>query len=155
MKNSIQAKKRNAKGPTPAKPAPLVQSSKKHWALLALCLVVACAGTWAIMEYVVWNRLPGELVGAWVVVEGPPEYHEAVFEFHRNGKMVGHLNDRENLRVMNAEVRVEADQLFITTRRPTTGEEMTVVQQIRTLNATSLVVEDERGRRLSMKRAIR
>lgn len=120
--------------------------------VLGTLLLLMGSGTWAFFEFVVWNKLPGELVGAWEVVHGPPEYKEAVFKFYRSGKMVGHLNDNGNLRIMNAEVRVDGNKIFITTRRPSTGEEKTIVQHVRTLTANRLVVEDEQGQRLSMER---
>ena len=154
MKYSIRAKKQFANNPAPIHPGSGAQqgSSLKRWVVLGLATSLVAGGTWALMEFVVWNKLPGELVGTWEVVLGPPEYNEAVFEFYRSGKLVAHMNDNGNLRTMNAEVRVEADKLFITTRRPSTGEEKTVVQHIRSLSATRLVVEDQQGSRMSMKR---
>ncbi len=154
MKNSIQAKKRNAKGPTPNRPAPPgATSSKKHWALLALCLVAACAGTWALMEYVVWSRVPSALVGKWVVVGG--EQDGATFDFFRNGTMIGHVNVNGNEHIIKADVSLEEDTLFITTTHPRTGQVDTKTQTIKTLNAKELVLQDERNKVFRMERAIR
>ena len=139
----------------PAPPLRLPQtprSSPLRWFVLGLGLLLAAGGSWAFAEFVVWNRLPGELVGTWEVVQGPPEYKEAVFEFYRSGKMVGHLNDKGNLRVMNAVVRVEEDKLIITTRQPSTGEEHVSVQTIRKVSDRELVVADEGGRIMKMVR---
>jgi uncharacterized protein (TIGR03066 family) len=154
MKHSVKAKKKHDNRPAPANPIALPQArtSPKRWAVLGLGLVLACGGTWAFMEFVIWNKLPSELVGDWEVVQGPPEYKDAVFEFYRSGKMVGRLNDRGNLRIMNAYVQVEGDKIFITTRRPSTGEEHVSVQTVRSLNDRELVVADERGEIMRMRR---
>jgi uncharacterized protein (TIGR03066 family) len=152
MTHKSNTKKHPSKSRIPV-PVPRTGSPKKRWALLGLCLLLAGGGTWGFMEFVVWNKLPGELVGAWKVVQGPPEYREAVFEFHRSGKMTAGLNDNENLRVINAEVRVEGDKLYITTRRPSTGEEHVSVQTIRKLTETEFVVADERGTIMKMARS--
>jgi uncharacterized protein (TIGR03066 family) len=153
MKNSIQAKKRNGNGPTPVKPAPrAAPSSKKHWALLALCLVFACAGTWAIMEHLVWNRLPSSLVGKWVVQGG--EQDGATFDFYPNGVMIGRVNLGGKEGIVNAQVAVEEDTLFITTKNPRTGQADTKTQTIKTLNAKELVLDDERKNVFRMVRAI-
>ena len=55
-------------------------------------------------------------------------------------------------RPMNADVRVEDDKLYITTRQPSTGKEHVSVQTIRTLNARELVVADEKGKVIRMAR---
>jgi len=104
------------------------------------------------MEFVVWNKLPKELVGKWEVVQGPPEFAEAEFQFFPTGKIIGHFNDQGNDRPMEADVRVEEGKLYITTRRPSTGEEHVSVQTIRTLNDRQLVVADERGMIIRMAR---
>src|SRR5262245_2591279 len=106
-------------------------TSWRSWAMLGIALVLATGGAWALMEFVVWNRLPSDLVGRWEVIEGPPEYREAVFEFQRSGKMIGHVNDHERLGVIHAEVRVEGDKIYSTTRHPRTGQEKVSVQTIR------------------------
>jgi uncharacterized protein (TIGR03066 family) len=143
MKHSSKHKKQSAQ---PQRPPTTVAAaiSPMRWAVLGLGLLLAAGASWAFAEFVVWNKLPAELVGKWEVVQGPPKYKEAVFEFYRSGKMVGHLNDNGNLRIMNADVRVEGDKLHITTRRPSTGEEHVSVQTIRTLNDKELIVADER-----------
>jgi len=35
-----------------------------------LILLLVAGGTWAVFEFVVWNKLPGELVGKWVAAPG-------------------------------------------------------------------------------------
>jgi len=153
MKQSIKAKKNHVPPkPAPQLPQPPSRFSPMRFGILVLVMLVTGGATWAVMEYVVWNNLPSELVGKWEVTQGPPEFEEAVFDFYRSGKMVGHLNDRGNLRVMNGEVRVEEKKFTITTRRPSTGEEHVTVQTIRTLNDSQFVLVDDKGRSLKMKR---
>ena len=123
-----------------------------RWVVLGIGLLLAAGASWAVMEFVVWNNLPRELVGTGEVVQGPPEFKEAVFEFHRSGKMVGRLNDNGNLRIMNADVRVEGDKIHITTRHPRTNEEHVSVQIIRKLSDRELEVGDDRGRIIKMTR---
>ena len=53
---------------------------------------------------------------------------------------------------MDAEVRVEGDKLYITTRRPSTGEKNVSVQTIHTLNDREFVVADEHGQLMKMTR---
>jgi len=150
MKNSIQRKMQP--GNCPAQPAPpAAQSSKKQLALLAFCLVVACAGTLAIMEYVVWSRLPSALVGKWVVVGGDQD--GATFDFYPNGAMEGHINVNGNEHVIKADVAVEEDTLIITTKHPRTGQVDVKTQTIKTLNARELVLQDEKKSVFRMQRA--
>ncbi len=140
----------------PAQPIPAKQpgtgASPWRWIAILAALVGTAVGSWAVMEFVVWNRLPSELVGRWEVVEGPPEYSEAVFEFFRSGALVGRLNDNGNLRIMNASVRLEDDKLYVTTRRPSTGEEHVSVQTVKTLSEREFVVADSRGKIMRMLR---
>lgn len=150
MKNSIQTRKQNSHRSTPADPTP-ARMSRRRWALLGLCLVLACGGTWAFAEFVVWNRIPSELVGKWVVTHGDQE--GATFDFYRGGQMVGRVNQGGQLGIVSATIRVEGKTILATTRHPQTGEELTVAQKIRTLTATTLVVEDDKGRILNMVRA--
>jgi hypothetical protein len=53
---------------------------------------------------------------------------------------------------MIAAVRVEENKLYITTRRPRTGEELVSVQTIRTLSDREFITADERGRVIKMVR---
>jgi uncharacterized protein (TIGR03066 family) len=113
--------------------------------------VLTFLGTWTFFEWVVWARVPSELVGKWVVTEGPQE--GATFDFHRNGTMVGRVNAGGREAIINAQVRVEDKKIYSTTKNPQTGQEDTRVLVIRTLTARELVVEDEQGQVLKMERA--
>jgi uncharacterized protein (TIGR03066 family) len=149
------AMKKTAKQRPPQKKpqdnAPSSSTYGKRWIFAALCLAVA-GGTWAFFEFVVWNRLPSELVGRWEVIQGPKEYKDAVFEFHRSGKMIGYLNENEKVGLLKAEIRIEGDKIYSTTHQRQTGQEATTVQTIRSLTAREFVVEDSKGIRTHMRR---
>jgi hypothetical protein len=55
------------------KPGPLQggKFTRWHWAVLGLGLLLAAGGTWAALEFFVWNKLPPALVGKWEVQGGP------------------------------------------------------------------------------------
>ena len=116
-----------------------------------LCALVAFGGTWAFFEYVVWNTVPPELVGKWVVTEGKQE--GATFDFFRGGTMVGTVNVKGNEAIVNARIRVEDKQIFSTTVNPNTGRNDTRVLAIRRLSPTELVIEDAESGVLKMARA--
>ncbi len=136
-----------------ARPTEPAQSfSRRHRLLLAILALAVGGATWAVFEFVVWNKLPAELVGKWVVVEGPQE--GATFDFYRSGTMVGVINVRGKEGHINARIRVEGTKIYSTTRHPKTGEQMTRVQVIRVLTAKELVLQDEQGQILKMERAL-
>jgi len=134
-------------------PHPLVagRSAARRRLLLVLLTFGMAAGTWASFEFVVWNRLPAELVGKWVVQGGAQ--HGATFDFYRNGAMIGRINNREKLDLVHAQVAVEEDTLFITTQHPLTKKELTKKQTIKTLDAAHLVLQDEHGNVFRIERA--
>ena len=152
MKKSKAAKQRTSQPTSIARPS--FGFGKIAFIVISLLLLAAgaTAGTWAFFEFVVWNRLPSELVGRWEVIQGPREYKDAVFEFHRSGKMMGYVNVNELLKVIPADVRVEGDKIYSTTTNPQTGKEHVSVQTIRTLTAREFVVEDSKGIRTHMRR---
>jgi len=152
MKKSKAAKQRTCQ-PTPIG-RPSFGFGKIAFIVISLLLLAAgaTAGTWAFFEFVVWNRLPSELVGRWEVIQGPREYKDAVFEFHRSGKMIGYLNQNEKVGLLKAEIRIEGDKIYSTTHQQETGQEATTVQTIRSLTAREFVVEDPKGNRTHMRR---
>jgi len=96
-------------------------------------------------------NIPAQLLGKWVVVEGPQE--GATFDFNRDSRLLGIVNVGGREHTLDARIRVEGKKIFSTTRNPNTGQDDTFVQIIRTLTATDLVTEDEQGGVLRMKRA--
>ncbi len=147
MKNARQA---IGRAPHPNTPAAAAGSGKRRLALGLLAFAVA-GTTWAVLELVVWNKLPPELLGKWVVQGG--EQDGATFDFFRGGKMVGRINVRGQEGIINARVRVEGKTLYSTTTNPNNRLEETRQQTIVTLNETSLVLQDDRGKLQKMERA--
>lgn len=153
MKNSIKTKKNHASSQYPQQPAQVVAptTSLARWAVLVCCLIIAAGGSWAFAEFVLWNKIPAELVGKWVVVGG--EQDGATFDFYRNGTMVGNVNIQGRHGIVNATVAVEGDKLHTTTRNPNTGRFETRSQTIKTLDRHSLELVDGRGQTLNLSRA--
>ena len=147
---SKQRWKKNHTQPNPAA-AHARPTSWKRLAALGLCLLLAAGGTWAFMEFVVWNKLPPELVGKWVVQGG--EQDGATFDFYRNGTMVGRINNRGMEGVIDARVAVDGELLLITTQNPRTKGDETKKHTIKTLNGQQLVLQDEQGNVFRMERA--
>lgn len=127
--------------------------SSRTWlrtASLGLVLLLVAGGTWALMEFVVWNKLPPELVGTWEVVGGPQD--GAIFDFRRNGSLVAKVNDRGMVGTTYATVRIEDNKIYSTSNHPTTGYESTSVMVIQKLTAEEFVVEDSQGKLWKMSR---
>jgi uncharacterized protein (TIGR03066 family) len=144
--------------PSPARQAqrqPTKPSAGNHLvpriALIVSCLVVAGSGTWALCEFVIFNNLPPELVGKWVVEGG--EQDGATFDFSRAGFVEAHMNNKGREVVLKGKAAVENKKLLITTQNPNTRQDETRVSTIRELTATSLIVEFETGEVFRMARA--
>jgi hypothetical protein len=144
---------RNVKGHDKVQVRPTAPArSPWPWVLLAaLCVLVAAGTTWALLEFVIWARVPGALVGKWVVEGG--EQDGATFDFFRGGTMLGHINLQGREGIIEARVRVQDGTLLSTTQNPNTGRDETRAQKIRSLTARELVLEDDRGHTLRMTRA--
>jgi uncharacterized protein (TIGR03066 family) len=142
--------------PAPAKPQSH-NAPRSGWPATAKVALLVCVGllaglgTWVVLEFVIWNRVPAELLGKWVVQQGPQE--GATFDFYRNGTMVGKVNVGGKEAIINATIRVEDKTIYSTTQHPQTGQTDTKKLLIRTLTATQMVVEDEQGQVLNMERA--
>jgi uncharacterized protein (TIGR03066 family) len=125
----------------------------RPWLYVAIALaVVAGIGSWALFENIIWSRIPPELVGKWEVIGG--EQDGATFDFYPNGAMVGNVKSPAGRRnVIHASIRVDGNKILSTTRHPDTGQPMTMVLVIKTMKPSELVVEDEEGKIMNMKRA--
>jgi hypothetical protein len=131
-----------------ARPRP---SFRRRAAVLLLgLLLLAAGGTWAVLKFVVGNRLPGELAGTWVVVEG--ELEGTTLEFRPDGSLLGRSPSGAGVRVLEGEVAARGRTLSITARDTQTGENLTLVNTIRTLGPRELVLEDEQGTLLRLER---
>src|SRR5208337_4948110 len=105
----MKGKKRQGNNPAPspqtsAGPVP-ARGSLMRRLVLGSVLLLAAAGTWAFFEFVVWNKVPSELVGKWVVTNGPDE--GGTIDFYRNGTMVATVNQGGYQGIINATIRVE------------------------------------------------
>jgi uncharacterized protein (TIGR03066 family) len=125
--------------------------SLPRWVFLALCLLLTFGGTWAVFELVVWNKVPPELVGKWVVTEGPDE--GGTIDFYRGGTMIAKVNLDGKLGVIDAKVQVEGKKIIATLTNKFTGEQGTRIQTIKVLDSKRLVLEDERGMQIKLERA--
>ena len=131
-------------------PQPSSRPRRRLLLLLLGCLLLAAGGTWAMLELVVWNKLPRDLVGTWVVVEG--EMEGATFEFHRDGSMVVREDVGTRRHILKGEAALEDRVLYVTTRDED-GEEVTLAHTIRVLSPRELVLETEQGKLLKLERA--
>jgi uncharacterized protein (TIGR03066 family) len=149
MNSKERIRPKNQVKPSP-RPTP-ARGSWKRPLLLALAVLVAAGGTWVVLEFLVWNKVPAELVGKWVVTEGPDE--GGTIDFYRNGTMVGTVNNRGLTDIIKGKVRVEDKKIYVTTRHQQTGAEGTKVQLIKVLDEKHLILQDERGTLLRLERA--
>ena len=122
-----------------------------RWAIIALCLVLAGGGAWAVCEFFVFAKIPPELVGKWVVQGGPQD--GATFDFSRNGAVEAHLNGMGMEHVLKGKAAVQDKTLLITTQNPHTKQDETCGCLIRELTPQSLIVEFEKGEVFKMTRA--
>jgi hypothetical protein len=139
------------KGPTPQPPG--LRLLRRSLLVVAGFVLIGGAA-WAALELIVWNRLPSELVGKWVVVEGQME--GATFQFYRDGSMVATAMLGRQQRTLKGRVEIGKQNtlkiLYVTARDNETGEDYTVAKVIRVLNARQLVLEDEQGKLLRLER---
>lgn len=146
-----RTKKQTSAAAQPPAQGPRPGARWRRWLLVGALGLLAAATTWALFEYVIWNTVPGALVGKWVVIEGDQE--GATFDFYRGGTMVGRVNVNGREGIIRARVRVEGTTILSTTQNPHTGQNETRRQKITRLTARELVIEDERGQLLKMERA--
>jgi uncharacterized protein (TIGR03066 family) len=149
MKHSAKNKKQPARPPSLPTPAP--GASPRRWLVIGLGVLLTAGVTWAVFEYYVWATTPSELVGKWVVTEGPDK--GGTVDFYRNGTMVAKVNQQGMEGIIEAKIRVEDNKIYVTTRHQQTGEVGTRVQTIKVLDENRLVLLDERGMSVKMERA--
>src|SRR5262245_31772479 len=117
-----------------------------RWAWIVFGLLLAGAGTLAVVEFFIWNKVPPALVGTWQVQEG--SLSGGTFDFSRDGAL--------RMRHKNADVKwrvsVNGKTLLMTTRSAHTGAESTQRGTIQELTPNALVLELEKGEVLKMVR---
>jgi hypothetical protein len=156
MSKFMKLNKPTRKGPQPTPPVTNAGGNNRRWVVLGLGLIVAAGGSWALMEFVVWNKvfwneMPAELVGKWVVTEGPDE--GGTIDFYRNGNMVAVVNLQGKTGIVKASIRVEEKKIHATLTNQLTREKGTRIQTIKVLTNERLVLEDELGNSIKMRRA--
>jgi hypothetical protein len=117
--------------------------SPRHWAGIAIGLLLAGAAAWAGCELFLWNKLPPELVGKWEVQEGP--MRGGSFLFSRDGTLEIRGEERGNTYTLKGKVAVEDKTLLTTTRNPRTRLDETRKSLIQELTASSMILELESG----------
>jgi uncharacterized protein (TIGR03066 family) len=122
------------------------------WAVALAVVAIGATATYALFAYVIFPKIPNELVGRWRVVSG--QLQGATFEFHRNGTMIGTMtvNGKDNM--LEGTAQSDGKTLHTTTTNPLTGKAETGTQTIVTLTETEFVTEDARGTRITMRRQI-
>jgi hypothetical protein len=129
---------------------------RRRWTRITLCLILplglllAVVGTWAVLEFVLWNQVPAALVGTWQVTEGPMA--GGTFTFSRRGTVAIHAHGEGTNFAVNARVVVAGKVLLTVSQDPQTGQEQTRKSTIQELTASSLVLRLENGEVLRMAR---
>src|SRR5579862_2637496 len=119
-----------------------------RWAWALMGLLVAGAGTLAVFEFFVWNKIPPALVGKWQVEEGPEG--TGTFAFSRNGTLLVQLKNQKSDYNLKAKAVVKGKTLVTTSTNPLTQQEQIRTSTIRELTAHSLILEFESGDILRM-----
>lgn len=146
MSRIARSKRANQATPTANPP-----SDTLRYLGLGICLLLGAGAAWGFVEFFVWNKVPSDLVGKWVVEGG--EQDGATFDFYRNGAMIGRINVNGREGIIDARVEIKDSKLMTTTQNPRTGKAETRTQTIQTFNRNSLVLVDDRGTVLRMARA--
>jgi hypothetical protein len=103
-------------------------------------------GTYALVDFVFWPRIPAELVGTWRVVEGPQQ--GVILKFDRNGAFEARIAVGDEGAIVRALAELdETDDkvLRISSTNPHTGRTTTKKHIIRSLTENSLLLEDPTG----------
>jgi hypothetical protein len=138
-------------GSRPPTPSSNQRSPFKKVVVFSLCVILAGGMTWGAFEFVIWSKLPPELVGQWVVVGGPQD--GATFDFSRNGSLEAHFNHMGSDQVLQGKVTVVDNTMRITTRNPHNGQDDTKTCRIKELTERTLLVEFPNGEVFRMARA--
>jgi hypothetical protein len=118
--------------------------------LIGLFLVLAAVSALAVRDFLVWNKLPQEMIGLWEVGEGSMK--GGTFEFMPNGTMEVQVYNKKKHITHKTRVVVRDKTLFITARDPLALQAVTSESIIRELTADTLILELEKGEVLKMVR---
>jgi hypothetical protein len=115
------------------------------WLLVLACLVGGYVATCALVEYVLWPRIPSALVGQW---RGKDGQQGVTLEFSRNGAFTARATVDGKEGVVHARAQVDdANEkvLHIISVNPQTKEEVKKTHIIHVLTEKELVMEDPTG----------
>lgn len=134
-------------------------------------MIVSAAVTFAVVEVFFPTRIPPELRGTWVVVDGAADLKGDTLEIFRTGAMIakkrghgaaaadsGTLTTRPSATkaieppLIRGRVRLSDNTLRITAVNPLTDREVTDVQTILDWTEDRLVLESQQGELLIMQR---
>lgn len=119
-------------------------------AFASLVIALVAGATFALFHFVIWNRIPHQMAGTWLIPEG--ELKGATLEFLRNGTMVGIVNIDGKEGRIRGKIDVEEGKLHITTIHPVTFKEHTDTQTIQSLTDDEFVIVDKKGTVIRMER---
>jgi hypothetical protein len=134
-------------------------------------MIASAAVTFAVVEIFWPTRIPPELRGTWVVVDGAADLKGDTLEIFRTGAMIGRkrghgatapdsgtLTSRPRATkaieppLIRGRVRLHENSLRITALNPLTDNEVTDVQTILDWSDDKLVLESQQGELLIMQR---
>jgi uncharacterized protein (TIGR03066 family) len=148
-----KAKTRNARKGKPSLPAPGTPDQPRNqpkasrrwlvWLLAGCCLVGAGLATYYLVDYVLWPRIPRELVGKWQVSGGPQ--NGVILEFQANGAFQATLMEGIKGGVVFARAEVDGHLLHIVSENRETGQQITKTHTIKKLTENELYLEDPTG----------
>jgi hypothetical protein len=137
----------------PARPSPDAPAARRGiprrwlvWLMTLACLLGGALSTYYLIEFVLWPRIPAELVGQWQAKDG--RQAGVVLEFWPNGAFQARVNFAGKAGGVNARAEfddADAKLLHIISVNPQTGKEEAKTHIIRSLTETELVMEDATG----------
>lgn len=125
----------------PLKPAAMRR--RRIWFFAVVLGVLSAYGTYYLIEFVFWPRVPAELVGAWRVKGGPQD--GVILEFLPNGLFQATIRRGDEGATVRARVQVEDKLLHVTSTNPRTGAAEIKTHIIHRLTETELDLEDPMG----------
>jgi hypothetical protein len=151
-----QASSGDSAEPVQVRPAPWLPS----WLVALTFIAIIGAGSYAVFHFFILTRVPRAMLGTWVVVDvttaagakGDEALMGGTLEFRRDGTMIGTINMDGKEGKIKATVEVDEETMRISSVNPSTGQKVTDVQTIRTLDGDRFVIEDRKGTVLVMER---
>jgi hypothetical protein len=123
----------------------------RAWGLGLACFALSAVATYAGFELFSPIRLPPEMRGQWVIVEGL-HLNGANLEFFADGRMRGTVPFEGKEVPLAGRVELEGNRFRVMATNPEGGETMTEAEEILELNERRLVVQDSHGELLIMER---